>query len=75
MTIRHPIQLSSEQAKLLRDCLEYTLKNRQDLDRATKISAIPLLICLSARVEEEDETESSDPLLESMKNTVRSLHV
>jgi hypothetical protein len=74
MTIRHPIQLSSEQAKLLRDCLAYTLKNRPDVDRSEKLSAIPLLICLSARVEEEDETESNDPLLESMKTTVRSFH-
>lgn len=74
MTIRHPIQLSSEQARLLRDCLAYTMQNRPDVDRSEKLSAIPLLICLSARVEEEDETESNDPMLETLKATVRSLH-
>ena len=74
MTIRHPIQLSSEQAKLLRDCLAYTLKNRPDVDRSEKLSGIALLVSLSARIDEQDETASTDPLMESMKTTIRSLH-
>ena len=59
MTIRHPIQLSSEQAKLLRDCLAYTLKNRPNVDRSEKLSAIPLLICLSVELKKKTRPKAT----------------